>query len=342
MIIKSARTCITSQNIIDIIRESKANPPLKRGSIGQRLSPLGGLFWGDIEILELRPGLRIYTSDFRLENELEVTTAKPDQPVFCSILTMAGSWRVLFESGRGRSEELSVTANMNAAGIRLPKAYKTRLEGGLRHRYVRVDISTALLRQLIEETGTGANNDMNDMAYSHDSPAVGDRGILTPSLEYLAHEVIYCPMEGGARRLFLEGKALEIIAHQLHYFQGADHVLGGCLEPVEMEQFRRARSILDMEYADPPGLFELAHRVGLNDFKLKRGFKKCFGTTVFGYVRNLRMEKAQALLGRGELSVTEAAGEAGYRSLGHFAAAFKRRFGVLPGKYRKERSKLRL
>jgi AraC-like DNA-binding protein len=72
----------------------------------------------------------------------------------------------------------------------------------------------------------------------------------------------------------------------------------------------------------------------LNDFKLKSGFRETFGTTVFGYVRKLRMDKARSLLEIGDLNVTEAALEAGYCSLGHFAAAFKKRFGTLPGQYR--------
>ena len=339
MISNRSRICITSQDILDIIRESKANPLLKMDSFKRRPFPLGGIFWGDVEILELRPGLRIYTSDFRLDNELEVTTAKLDQTMFCFILTMSGSWRMLFNDSRGRSNELAITANANAAGLSPPKAYKTRLEGGRRHRYVRVDISTTLLSQLIEETGARANNRMDCGAHSYDLPVLGGHGILTPSLECLVHELIHCPMEAGARRLFMEGKALEIIAHGLHYFNAPGHVSGGRLEPVEMAQLHRAKSILDIEYADPPNLFELAHRVGLNDFKLKQGFKRYFRTTVYSYVRNLRMEKARLLLGQGDLSVTDAAAESGYQSLGHFAATFKKRFGVLPGKYRKEQSK---
>ena len=99
---------------------------------------------------------------------------------------------------------------------------------------------------------------------------------------------------------------------------------------MDFERLQEARGILEVEFVDPPGLFELARRVGLNDFKLKRGFKEAFGTTVFGYVRRLRMDKAKSLLENGDLNVTEAALEAGYSLLGHFAASFKKRFGILP------------
>ena len=340
MISKRSRIRLSSEDMAHIIGESKTHPHNGRGSRERRSSPLGGLLWGDAEMLEPRPGLRIYTSDFRLENELEVTTAKPDQPMFCSVLTVAGSWRLQYRDRMGRSEELSVTAPSNVAGLSPSETYKTTLRGGRRHRYFRVDISTALLREWTGEAKT--NNGMNHGASSQDLPAMGNRGTLIPALECLAHDAARCPMEEGARRFFMEGKALEVIAHELHYSKVQDPLWGETIDPAEMERLHRAKSILEMEYADPPGLFELARKVGLNDFKLKRGFKKHFGTTVFGYIRDLRMEKARALLMSGEMSVIDAAAEAGYLSLGHFAAAFRRRFGILPGKYRKARSRPRL
>ena len=62
-----------------------------------------------------------------------------------------------------------------------------------------------------------------------------------------------------------------------------------------------------------------------------------FGTTVFGYVRQLRMEKARFLLETSDMTVTEIALAVGYTSLGHFAGAFKRSFGLVPREYRLSR-----
>jgi len=144
-------------------------------------------------------------------------------------------------------------------------------------------------------------------------------------------------MDAVARRLLLEGKVLEILAHQVEIV--ADIAPGSRMIPNsgDLECLQKARSILEDEFSNPPSLFGLARRVGLNDFKLKRGFKEIFGTTVFGYVRKLRMDKARAFLESGDLNVTEAALEAGYSSLGHFAAAFKKCFGILPNQCRNAR-----
>jgi AraC-like DNA-binding protein len=97
-----------------------------------------------------------------------------------------------------------------------------------------------------------------------------------------------------------------------------------------LERLLQARDILAEEFQEPPSLIQLAHRVGMNDFKLKKGFRKAFGTTAYEYVRGVRMDKARALLESGDLSVGETAVTVGYTCFGHFSAAFKKRFGILP------------
>ena len=80
----------------------------------------------------------------------------------------------------------------------------------------------------------------------------------------------------------------------------------------------------------PCSLIELVELSGLNDFKLKRGFKELFGTTVFGYLFDLRIERAQEMLREGKQSIAEISFHIGYKNPQHFTAAFKRKFGYLP------------
>lgn len=72
--------------------------------------------------------------------------------------------------------------------------------------------------------------------------------------------------------------------------------------------------------------------VGINQTKLKSGFKQLFGTTVFGYLTDIRMEKARLLILSEKKNVGEVADLVGYQHPHHFAAAFKRKFGYSPGK----------
>jgi AraC family transcriptional regulator len=73
--------------------------------------------------------------------------------------------------------------------------------------------------------------------------------------------------------------------------------------------------------------------VGLNQLKLKRGFRSLFGMGVYSLFQRHRMERARELLSHH--NVTETALMLGYSNISHFSAAFRKQFGVLPGEARK-------
>jgi AraC-like DNA-binding protein len=98
---------------------------------------------------------------------------------------------------------------------------------------------------------------------------------------------------------------------------------------------KRARKILSENIAEPPSIMQLARTVGINDCKLKRGFKQIFNITPFGYVQELRMMQAKQSLLNGLSSVTSVANQVGYTNVGHFSAAFRKYHGSTPGNFKK-------
>ena len=76
-----------------------------------------------------------------------------------------------------------------------------------------------------------------------------------------------------------------------------------------------------------PSITELARAVGVNEKKLCYGFKEVFGTTVFGYLYDYKMELAQQLLLHTDKSIGEIALTCGYDYISHFSTAFKKKFG---------------
>ena len=70
--------------------------------------------------------------------------------------------------------------------------------------------------------------------------------------------------------------------------------------------------------------------MGLYDRTLQRGFQKLFGTTVFGYLTDKRMERAERWLREGNRTVLQVAIMTGYCNPTHFSVAFKRKFGISP------------
>jgi len=100
----------------------------------------------------------------------------------------------------------------------------------------------------------------------------------------------------------------------------------------------QAQAIMVENMMNPPSLMELSRLVGLNDFKLKKGFKEMYGTTVFGYLREKRLEKAFYLLQNGTMNVMEVANAVGYSNPSHFAEVFKAKYGLTPRDFIRYRS----
>lgn len=78
---------------------------------------------------------------------------------------------------------------------------------------------------------------------------------------------------------------------------------------------------------------ELSKQHGLNEYQLKVGFKEIYGSTVYGYVMDAKLQKSRLLLDSGRYSVNEVAFQIGYQNPSHFIAAFKKKFGTTPKKY---------
>jgi len=141
-----------------------------------------------------------------------------------------------------------------------------------------------------------------------------------------------CPLQGGLRRLYVEGKSLELIALVLSRLAGAQRIppQTGRLLPREIRKAHEARDLMNSRLDDPPSMRELARAVGMSTTSLKDTYRMAFGVPIFEHAREERLLRAKTLLFQGELSVGEVADRVGYRSLGYFSAAFKKRFGLLP------------
>jgi AraC family transcriptional regulator len=98
----------------------------------------------------------------------------------------------------------------------------------------------------------------------------------------------------------------------------------------DREKIVRARSILIEHIGDPITIRELSRKVAINECYLKKGFKEMFGTTIFDFYQNQRMEHARFLLYEKGLSVSEVSALLGYSSISHFSTAFKKHTGIKP------------
>ena len=157
---------------------------------------------------------------------------------------------------------------------------------------------------------------------------------LSDSLVRIAHETMGCPMRGVARRAFLQSKALEVLAHviassapesrQPPYLKGRDRRL-----------IEEAAEIVRQRYSEPWTIRLLARTVGLNERKLKEGFRQVLGRTVHGHLEATRVDAAKAFLTQHDLTATDTALAVGYSNPSHFAKIFRRNTGLSPNRWRR-------
>ena len=99
---------------------------------------------------------------------------------------------------------------------------------------------------------------------------------------------------------------------------------------------RRVRDRIDREYAQPLDVEALARGVHMSAGHLSREFKAAYGESPYSYLMTRRIERAMALLRRGDMSVTEVCFEVGCQSLGTFSTRFTELVGVPPSTYRRQ------
>jgi AraC-like DNA-binding protein len=104
----------------------------------------------------------------------------------------------------------------------------------------------------------------------------------------------------------------------------------------DLALLRRARDRIDREYARPLDVEALARDVHMSAGHFSRQFRLAFGESPYSYLMTRRIERAMALLLRGDLSVTEVCFEVGCSSLGTFSTRFSELVGVPPSVYRRQ------
>ena len=105
-------------------------------------------------------------------------------------------------------------------------------------------------------------------------------------------------------------------------------------ELANLARLRRARDLMDREYASPLDVAALARTALMSPAHFSRKFRAAYGETPYAYLMTRRIERAKALLRRGDLSVTEVCMAVGCTSLGSFSAHFTQLAGETPTAYR--------
>lgn len=278
--------------------------------------------------LNLRSGLNLLIDHYTLQDDLIVETERGELAQSCLELSF-------MLSGNNHTENVF-------SGMNLLQVYWDNGEGGRFHwqpgdRILKVDIHIdadqfeALIAETCERLPQPLQQGLADCAEAD----YRSTGMITPAMRAALHQLLECPYQGLTQRLYLESKVLELMAMRLEQLAENSIETQGksCLRSHDIDCIYQAKEILLQNWNQPPSLIGLARQVGLNDYKLKVGFREVFGTTVFGYLHQYRMEQAKRLLDQRQMGVKEVGQYLGYSNPRCFADAFKKQFGMSPRAY---------
>lgn len=147
-------------------------------------------------------------------------------------------------------------------------------------------------------------------------------------------EIVADKKQGLLKRLFLESKVLELLALYLERNK-KNSTKQTNQSPKLLKKMYEIQGIINSDFTEQFSIQELSRKVGLNDFVVKKEFKRVFGLTIFEYTSNQRMLKAKELLTHSTLPIYEISESVGYKNSTHFTAAFKKQEGTTPKKFRK-------
>jgi AraC-like DNA-binding protein len=296
----------------------------------KRLEYPGEIGKGSMRQFELRPGLKLEIYDFQPhENLSESFDMEYSLLRFSFFLSGSGN---LEWGATHRREQINDFVGRSAICFYPEVRGIMRLSGGQRLLQIVIGISPLLLNTFLRDEFDRIPSNLRGIAEGSNGDGYYHPGTMSPSMQTSVHEILSCPYHGSIKRMYMESKAMELITHQLAHvvFPETSLKKSSVLRPDDIERIHHAREIISRDLENPPTLFELARLVGLTHTKLNRGFREIYGTTVFGYLHKIRLERARLLLEEQRMNVTEAAFTVGYNSLPSFSTAFSKHFGLKP------------
>lgn len=156
---------------------------------------------------------------------------------------------------------------------------------------------------------------------------------VNPEITAIILNLLHCTYTGALKKMYMDIKIPELVFLALQRNGSSFPKIR--LREDDRKKIQEAREYIIANMNNPGTISDLAHEVGINDFKLKSGFKELYGTTIYGFLLEERMEQAWVKIIESDMSIKKIAETTGYSNLSGFSAAFKKRFGYPPSALRK-------
>lgn len=285
-------------------------------------APEASLLAGSLWAREVRDGLIVNTHDIAyLENC--AFDAEKERSLSAGLVLMGEAAPIILE---GHAPPCQAANRLQVVGFGQATLCGRAWRAGMRSRGAGFTVTPRFL----ECYGELADGD--GLSVLHDYLRPGVRSTILPTshrLTRIASSLLDNPYEGRLSDLFVEAHGLQFVLETALLLR-EDERVARRIGRLNYRRASEAREILDASLANPPSSLELAKSVGVNLTTLQASFKEAFGSTLFGYVRDRRLEKARELILDRGLGVAETGYQVGFTNPAAFTAAYRRHFGRPP------------
>lgn len=286
---------------------------------------------GDIHYQEqvLREDLSILQGNYLMHDDVTIF-GKADVPLLEVQFNLSGN--DIFYKSKSRKENITPAMSANVTFLSSDENQADILfEKDIRYNTFDIHLPLSLLNKYAGESRK--MDSFLDQIERNISSKLGSGTIsINAAMLNTIQDIKNCRYNGLTRRIYLESKVYELIAFIYESAENSEAVHH--LSKADLERIQLAALLIRENIESPFTIIELARQVGINQSKLKSGFKTVFGTTVFGYLQQIRMAEARKHLLDTRLSVQEISNLVGYQNMSNFSAAFKNIYGYSPAKLR--------
>ncbi|QZY57504.1 AraC family transcriptional regulator [Crassaminicella profunda] len=157
-----------------------------------------------------------------------------------------------------------------------------------------------------------------------------------PELNYIFQQIRDCKAQGNSQQLYFESKVLEILSlvtDNLEQSKKRIH-LSVRLDKKDLRGLKKVVHFIKKDLSAYPSIIQLSKIANMSTTRFQMAFKQTYGTTVYNFLKEIRMNYALLLLKDSDYSIKDIAAKVGYANAGHFAGIFKKTYAIKPKEYR--------
>lgn len=269
-------------------------------------------------------GLFILYSEMTVDKPSRIVTEVIGEAVACQfIFSSKNSSRQLMKSGkpsRSRHNIRYISSAHESHEVKPGIDYVYFLVVLSKDYYLHLfDLHSPLNERFVREMGKGIYTSFAEQDL-----------FVTPEMRRSIDDIRSCKQDGELKRMYTDSRVLELIMYQLEQLSSYTDEEKYVFKDEDISKLEEAREILEREYINPPTQKQLSKMIFLNEFKLRSGFKKYYGTTIYDFITGLRMKQARKLIVEQRKNMYEVGTMIGFKHQGSFTHAFKKYYGILP------------